>query len=182
MAAGDGLVTMTPTSIVVAGAGSSGSIQADGSVNFATATSVSLNGVFTSSHDNYLVVLSSINNNNNVVARLRTAGTDASGTDYTRQYLLASSTTVSGARATSQTYAFIGVGDPTNFGGDHAHIYGPALAQPTAFRNVNVHGDSGGRLVDNACTHSLSTSYDGLTILPEAGSFAGTVVVFGYEE
>ena len=89
MAAGDGLVTMTPTSIAVAGAGSSASINSDGGVDFTSATSLSLNGVFTSGYDNYLLVIfhewSGASGGVDITCRLRAAGSDASGSNYTYQ-------------------------------------------------------------------------------------------------
>ena len=182
MAAGDGLISMTPTSI--AHAGTSATINADGGVDFSAVTSLSLNGVFTGDYDNYLIVISSTCSASQQVieARLRASGADASGGDYAYQSLFASSTTVSGARATSQTVCRVSVTDDDNNNGDHIHVYGPALAQPTAFRNVNVYGNNGATLLDYASTHSLSTAYDGITFIPASGSVTGTVHVFGYEE
>jgi hypothetical protein len=74
MAAGDGLVIMTPTSI--AHAGTSASINADGGVDFTAVTSLSLNGVFTSAHDNYLIVIRYVaaSGDPRTRLRLRTAG------------------------------------------------------------------------------------------------------------
>lgn len=182
MAAGDGLVTMTPTSVDVTG--TSASINADGGVDFTAVTSLSLNGVFTSDYDNYLLVINHVNSlqQTNITARLRAAGTDASGTDYTRQYIWANGASVTGARSTSQTTLFIGVSSDEQRSGDHVHLYGPYLAQPTASRNLNVVGETGASLFESACTHSLSTSYDGVTLACGAGNITGTVHVFGYEE
>jgi hypothetical protein len=183
MAAGDGLVTMTPTSITHAG--TSASINADGGVDFTAVTSLSLNGVFTSSNDNYLLVISHSGNTSGAVsirARMRASGTDATGTNYTVQNVEAGGSTVSGARDTSQTSAKIGATNDTLRSGDTVHIYGPYLAQATATRSVNVSGNANAYLLDFASTHSLSTSYDGITIFPNSGTLTGNIVVFGYEE
>lgn len=184
MAAGDGLVTMTPTSIVVAGAGSSASIQSDGSVDFSAATSLSLNGVFTSAHDNYVVVIRSVSaaNTVNLNARLRAAGTDASGSNYARQYFSGDGTAIGAARSTSQTSAPFSNTDATNRSGSTTHVYGPALAQPTAWRLVSANGFTSAYIQDEAATHSLSTSYDGITLITSSSSVTGNIVVFGYEE
>lgn len=185
MAAGDGLVTMTPTSIVVAGAGSSASINADGGVDFTSATSLSLNGVFTASHDNYALSIR-ITSGPDATAtflRLRTAGTDASGSNYTFQYLAATSTTISGARSSSQTEGEFGrTYTAVNQNATFLNIYGPYLAKPTAYRSVTAYTFSSAYMNDLAGTHSLSTSYDGLTIYPGSSSISGNIVVFGYEE
>ena len=183
MAAGDGLVSMKPTSI--AHSGTSASINADGGVDFTAVTSLSLNGVFTSEIDNYLIVMQHIGSSAGqdlVSMRLRAAGSDDSGSNYTAQSLYASSTTVAAGRGTV-TSLYVANTDNTHSNGVQFHMYGPALAQPTAARSVSVESTSGAVLNDYANTHSLSTSYDGFTLLVASpDSITGQVHVFGYEE
>ena len=178
MAAGDGLISMTPTSI--AHAGTSATINADGGVDFSAVTSLSLNGVFTGDYDNYLIVFEASATANAIPEiRLRASGTDATAANYTWQWLQANGATVDGLRVTSDTEGLLGyVG--TNPNGVHLHVYGPALAQPTAIRTVNVGSRDGARMLDAVTTHSLSTSYDGITFF--SATFTGNVHVFGYEE
>ena len=175
------MVIMRPTSIVVAGAGSSASIRAAGGVEFASATSLSLNGVFTSDFDDYMIVMSGASSAGDlgIQLRYRASGTDASGSDYTHQRIVAQSTTISGARSSSQTAAIFGFWSPTLKNGDVAYIYGPALAQPTASRNVNVDTSGSATIIDYAATHSLSTAYDGFTMLVGANSITGQLTVYG---
>ena len=182
MAAGDGLVTMTPTSIVVAGAGSSASINSDGGVDFTSATSLSLNGVFATGMDNYRIVMRHLSAADaaSVTFRLRAAGTDASGTDYTHQFIYAASTTVAGNRNTSQTSWRVFYSDDGQRSGHEIHIYGPFLSQATAFRSIGISGYQDAYIEDLAGTHSLATSYDGCTFI--SSGITGNVVVFGYEE
>lgn len=183
MAAGDGLVTMTPTSIVVAGAGSSASINSDGGVDFTSATDLSLNGVFASGFDNYLMVIRwSSTSGGNVAVKLRASGTDATGSNYTYQTLIADgSATPSGARYSSETsWLRLMHTDTAQRVGFNVHFYGPFLAQPTAARSVSVSDYLSAFIRDTAGTHSLSTAYDGVTI--SGGVLTGNVVVFGYEE
>lgn len=183
MAAGDGLVTMTPTSI--AHSGTSATITADGGVDFTTITSLSLNGVFTSSFNNYLIVVSGNGSGDNqfFYGRLRLSGTDASGSNYARQRLFASGVSAGASRLTSQDKVTLGCYDSEQRDLTHIHVYGPALALPTAFRSTGMHGHSGAVLGDTVGTHSLSTAYDGITILPESpDTMTGNIVVLGYEE
>ena len=180
MAAGDGLVSMKPTSI--AHSGTSASINADGGVDFTAVTELNLNGVFTSEIDNYLIVFRAPDNgaNDSVLLRFRASGSDASGSDYVQQRLRADSGTVSGLRDT-QTYFRVGaLYEPA---GSVIHLYGPALTQPTAIRTITAEGVDSARINDHAGTHSLSASYDGISFIwltPTAQS--GNVHVFGYEE
>jgi len=181
MAAGDGLISMTPTSI--AHSGTSATINSDGGVDFSAVTSLSLNGVFTGDYDNYLMVMGGTLASANafVTARLRASGSDASGTNYTRQRIYATGSTAAGSRETSQDSIFVSIWHSNLPNGFHLHLYGPALAQPTAMRSVGVQSDSSAYLIDTANTHSLSTSYDGITMIC-ATAITGTIHVFGYEE
>jgi hypothetical protein len=179
-----GMVIMRPTSIVVAGAGSSASVRAAGGVEFATATSLSLNGVFTAAYDDYMVVVrfSHASTNSNIIYRLRAAGTDATGSNYTYQLLQAASTTITGERSTT-TAGYFADGSNTQRDGFTAYLYGPYLAQPTASRGISASGRSSAQIVDFATTHSLSTAYDGVTIYPQqAGGFSGLVTVYGLSQ
>lgn len=176
-----GMILMRPTSIVVAGTGATASIGVNGSVTFTSATSLSLNGVFTSAYDNYMVVM---RDNSSATTqyfyRLRTAGTDASGANYTYQYIQADGTTVNGARTSSATAGWCGYSSSTQRSGQTVYLYGPNLAQPTAVRSVSVVGADSGRILDNASTHSVSTAYDGITIYPNSPTtFSGLVSVYG---
>lgn len=176
---------MRPTSIVVAGGGSeTASIRADGGVDFATATSLSLNGVFTAGYDNYMIVCRLVGsvNSDALLGRLRASGTDATATDYTRQYLITYSTTNIAARETSQTSFRFGGTASSNRTGTVVYMYGPNLAQPTAARNVAMSGVDGAQMFNDAGTHSLSTSYDGITVLPASGNITGMVTVYGYAQ
>ena len=181
MAAGDGLVIMTPTSIAYSG--TFAGINSDGGVDFTAVTSLSLNGVFTSSFDNYCIVWYGINTvqTRGLRLRLRLSGTDATGTDYTFQNLTASSTTVSGSRTTSADH-YQALSQSTVYQGYNIHSYGPALAQATAFRSVGISTGNTAQIADFAGTHSLATAYDGVTLYPGGDAMTGNVVVFGYEE
>jgi len=175
---------MRPTSIVVAGGGTeTASIRAAGGVEFANATSLSLNGVFTSDYDDYMISVRSIRDasgNINFELRLRASGSDASGANYTHQVIVAEGGSVIAARATSQTKGRFGdLTSSTLFHGHQIFFYGPALAQPTAFRGVSAGTNSSASIYEGAVTHSLTTAYDGFTLLPGSGNITGLVTVYG---
>lgn len=175
-----GMVLMTPTSIASTGTGNSSSIGANGSVTFSSCATLSLNGVFTSEYDNYMVVVRHLASTNTALfARYRTAGTDASAANYTDQSLDADGTGVSAVRSTSQTGARYGVMSSSQRSGDTIFVFGPNLAQPTASRNNNAGAQSDAYIGDRAATHSLSTSYDGITLYTGSGTFSGLVCVYG---
>jgi len=179
--AAPGMVLMKPTSI--AHSGTSATLGANGQVTFTSVESVSLNGVFSADFDNYVVSCRLIADtaNINVFAKLRASGTDAVGANYTWQRLRANSTTVDASRNSGATKANIAEGSVTAASGFNLSIYGPALAQPTAMRSTTIMGRDGARLTDLASTHSLSISYDGVTIAMDAGFsyLTGALQVYG---
>ena len=178
-----GLVVMTPTSIASTGTGNSSSIGANGKVTFSSCVTLSLNGIFTSSYDNYMVVWRAVSNADQTgLGRLRASGTDATGANYTRQYLLANSTSVSADRETSQTDFRAGSVSSNLRTGNTLFLFGPFLSQPTAMRHVSVYASSGGMVVDAASTHSVSTSYDGLTLMFGTNNATGEVTVYGFNQ
>ena len=177
--AAPGMVLMKPTSITHSG--TSATLGANGQVTFSAVTSLSLNGVFTADFDNYVISVRSVlaSGAQGLDMRYRVSGADASGSNYTDQYLIASGTGVTPGRDASQTRLRIGATSDTLRTGHTVYIYGPALAQPTASRSVSADGISNARIYDNANTHSLSTAYDGFTIFPASSSMTGAVQVYG---
>jgi len=170
-----GLVLVTPTSVAYSGGSASLSGAA---VSFSGVSSISLNGCFTSTYDNYLIVTNSKTaaTNQDVKLRFRVAGTDASGaSDYNRRYLLASSTTVQ--TGTSANAEFSCLTADTNSGQANYTINNPFGASPTL---VNLQGSSTTAVSTVAGYHSLSTSYDGFTLFVSAGDITGKLRVYGY--
>ena len=186
--ADSGLVLITPTSIAKTGGSSTATIGTNGSVTFTLCESISLNGVFSSTYDNYMVVArsdSGSGGSQNVIFRLRLSGTDASGANYTWQWLQADGTTVNGVRTSSATNARVGLyAENTKVSGSAFYLFGPFLSQATAMRSKTAGGYLNAYLIDYVATHSLTTSYDGFTMTSEtAGStFGGRISVYGLRQ
>ncbi len=179
----NGLVVMTPTSIAYSG--NSASINADGSVDFSTVSSLSLNGVFTSSYDNYMVTIRSIGNSALVQfqGRLRASGTDnTTASSYTFQLLAADGTSVSGSRGSNDFMNGFVMSSNTQSSGETHFFYGPYLAQPTAIRQVTGNGYLSGLVYDHAWTHNQSVSYDGFTLYHASLTLTGLLTVFGFNQ
>ena len=177
----NGLVVMTPSSIAYSG--TSASINADGSVDFSAVTSLSLNGVFTSDYDNYMIVLSGTDSlDDSHYFRLRDAGVnDSTANSYVRQYLQATGTSIVGGRITSDSGAFSPSSNTPPYGYT-VYIFGPYLAQPTGTRSTTV-SRSSVIITDWACVHSVSDSFDGVTIYPGSpATMSGLLTVFGFNQ
>jgi hypothetical protein len=185
MALTNGLVVMTPTSTAKTGTGSTATINSNGSVTFASCATLSLNGVFTSSYDNYMLNIrwSQATNVSFIYSRLRASGTDSTATtDYNHQYISAVGTAISGGRLTGDGFWTVAYSSTTYRNGMSMFLFGPKLSSPTAFRSVAVDSLGGGNIYDVAGTHELSTSYDGITLYPSQNSISGLVTVFGFNQ
>jgi hypothetical protein len=178
------MMLIKPSSVDITGAGSSATINESGSVTFSACATLSLNGVFSSTYDNYVIDIRHKGSTLQALyARMRASATDnTTANSYVRQRIFATSTTVSGERATSNL-AFTGAASATQQDGLTLYVYGPYLAQPTAARSVTVYGEDSARIFDCAWTHNQSTSYDGFTLgMNVSGTFTGLIKVYGLRQ
>ena len=183
-AAAAGLRMVVPTSISV-GSGT-GSVDATGNVTFSGASSVSVNGCFTSVYDNYLVLVSFTGTGSsvNMSIRLRASGTDATGAStYNFQYIDGSNTSITGARD-SGTYHLIGTSSSTAsmLQSIRINLYDAFKASPTAIQAESQSNISSGYLRFAGGSHTVSTSYDGFTVYPGSGNLTGIIRVYGYKD
>ena len=182
MANKNGLILLTPSSVNKTGTGSTATINTNGSVTFSTCATLSLNGVFTSTYDNYMIVCryvaSSVTSGD---MRLRYAGTDSTATtDYNYQQLFALGTSIQAARSTSSGIWEVGSSYAAQRSGYIVNLYGPYLSQPTAYRTCAVGDNTNANTSDMAGTHELSSSYDGFTLsLNPTVTMTGLVAVYG---
>ena len=177
-----GMVLLTPTSITHAG--TSASVGANGQVTFTAVTSLSLNGVFTADFDNYVVSWTGFDSGgvaSNFSMKLRASGTDLSGTGYTYQRLLVNSTSVTSLRVTSNDKWLLSSYGTSSPAGISVQLYGPALAQATAFRSVAASTANTIQIFEAAGTNSSASGYDGFSVLVDSGSsdMTGALQVYG---
>lgn len=176
----NGIVLIKPTSVAKTGGSSTATINAGGSVTFGLCSTLSLNGVFSSLYDNYIIDARYVGSTFQALTlRMRGNESDNStASSYVAQQIVGSSTTISSQRVTGAS-AFVSAAVDTQRSGSHAVLYGPHLSQPTAGRFVNVSGDVGGVIVDWAFTHNQSTAYDGFSLFAASGTFSGLIKVYG---
>jgi hypothetical protein len=177
-----GLVPIVPTSVAV-GSGT-GSASATGQVTFSLASSVSLNGVFSATYQNYMVVMniSARSTTNYIRLRWRVGGVDNTTADYDYQYLRAITTTVGANEGLNQTAAdFItsSTNETTTSVATMSNVF-----QNTAeayFQNQsNVGVPNGPGYLEFLCGGiNASTSFDGVTFFATAGTFSGLIMVYG---
>lgn len=173
-----GMVLLTPTSIAYTG--TSASIGANGSVEFTAVTDLELRGVFSADYDNYMIAIrTSSSGNINVQGRLLDNTTPASGLNYTYQTLEVNGSSVQGFRSANNGQWNVHDTYNTQRSGSTIYLYGPKLAQPTAYRYVSAEDFSSALINDRAGTHSLSTAYDGFMFICPVNNMTGLVSVYG---
>jgi hypothetical protein len=176
----NGLVLVKPSSVVVTG---TATITTNGSVDF-SCTSLLLNGVFSSTYDNYMMVISG-----HTASQGGFEGTFSSGgvpetvAKMRNAYLVSSST---GALPSIQSGPLVQVYIAANWGtktaGSVSHIYAPYLAKNTMVMSSDVSSYSGGDVpryleVSNL-TENHPVQYDGLK-LDSLATCSGRVAIYG---
>ena len=174
---GAGMDLITPTSVAGSGVTLSG-----GQVTFTAATAITVNGVFTATYDNYMIVsrLKSASNDQ-LQGRFVLSGT-AAATNYQSQYVESySTTTVSTAYGVS-TYMSIGQVGASFNNLLTATVSGPALASDTALISQCAYMQSAGALrgYQGWGVHTTATAYDGFFMKTNADqALTGTLRIYG---
>lgn len=177
---GIALIGIKPTSV----AGTGVTVSNNGSVTFTNATTVSLNGVFTGTYDNYRIVWNSStrSSNNTMYFRLRQAGTDISTTTYAFNKGYDTGTARVVQQNTAQNMAALdiaaGIGQTSD---GYTDIFGPAnggYTTGTGLCFVWVGGVP--YTITTGFYNSTATGSDGISFFPSAGTWSGTIRVYGY--
>jgi len=176
-----GLVPVVPTSVAV-GSGTA-SVGATGLITFTTVgTSLSVNGCFSATYLNYLVVHNSSNSaDSTLTAKLRASGSDTSTQYYYNVGTYYSNgATIDYLQGNNQTTCVI-----TDTGaaerGMTMNIFNPFAAKITLINSQL------GQMVSTRQQPSFSygtqnstTSFDGFTLFPSSGTMTGTMSIYGY--
>lgn len=180
-----GLVQIVPTSVSV-GSGS-GSVDANGNVTFSSASSISINGCFSSSYANYrmMIKLSAASADATINFRIRKAGTDTTTGYYMGGYrvtFLAGGTLVG-----LNNQATWNLGDMDTSNANIAQSYSIDIFNPNESRLTNFNAIGWGQETSGNTywfsyggSNTDTTAIDGFTIYPSAGNIGGIIRVYGY--
>jgi hypothetical protein len=181
--AGGGLVAVAPTSI----ANSGGSASTTGFTTTFTGVSViSINDVFLATYENYrvLINLTGISASMNIFGRLRVGGTDASGSNYQRNWIYVNNGSAAGVRYASQSsweMANVAINQEVMMSID---LFRPFTVSKTfAHQTVGPMVEAGGavwRFGPAGLEHDGATSYPGFSLITSTGNITGTITVYGY--
>ena len=179
-ASASGLVPVVPTSVAV-GSGSGSFDATTGTVTFSGASSVSLNGVFTGTYANYVIVNTVVCATGGVYGtfRVRAAGTDVSTSTYKYGQSFVNATAagfeVGSASATNMQITTLG----TTSGQIIIYINSPFLAVETGLF-ANAQGNTTFTAAFGLQTGS--TSFDGFTFGSASSTITGKLTVFGIKQ
>ena len=111
--------------------------------------------------------------------RLRSSGTDATGSNYAWALGSNSYTTSGTFDGNTETSWIVGNtgGAAANFNMD---ICNPNLAERTNFLGQSL--QSPAVWIGTGGTHTLDTAYTGFTIFPASGTLSGSLSVYGYNK
>jgi hypothetical protein len=170
-----GLAAVAPTSI----ANSGGSASTTGNTTtFSGVSSVSLNGVFSSTYENYRVVLTHVVSTGtpNLLMRYRLSGADRTDSLYTTDQSFSG-----GANRTDNQTQHLFLDTSTEYQSAQLDVIGPNLARFTSATGLGLRSVS--RIaVFFGGVYRNAIAVDGLTIYPGSGTLTGSICVYGYRK
>ena len=177
---GFGLVLIKPSPVV------NGTDNGKGTVSFSAQSSVSLNDVFSSTYENYKVVIAlSSSTGTYARVRLRVSGSDASGSNYDWGFAMTTNLgsafqlAASSASAWNVTRPSSGNESMSTFEITNPFLTKQTILSGTTSYNdgatVGIAGSIGGR-------HTLTTSYTGVSVVADSGTITGTVSIYGFNK
>jgi hypothetical protein len=178
----DGLVSATPgMKLIVPTSATNGTVGASGAVTFTSVSSVSLDGVFSSTYDNYKIV-AFVKGSADAAGkfRFRTSGSDNTTSNYWwggyyQGY--GSTTTINPETGGGAVNAATISGVSSLAGGFAADVFSPYLTDYTLVSAPSA--DSYNR--QYSIQFRATTSFDGFTFYPGSGTITGTIRVYGYK-
>jgi hypothetical protein len=175
----DGVTSAIQTQINTAG----GLVKITDST-FSAVSSVSVNNCFSSTYDNYRILLdlSAATGTNALPSfRLRVSGSDSATSYSQRRFLTNGTTGLNNTDPDGTTQWGLGYVSSGNVENQSCSIevYKPFLTRPTTSQ-INVYQGQGDYAGFAYGFHSASTSYTGFSLLISTGNITGTVRVYGY--
>jgi hypothetical protein len=180
--AAPGMKLLTPTSIAV-GSGS-GSVGSTGTVTFTSASSVSLNGVFSATYNRYYVAFDGIGSTTQqeLAFRFLDNTTPYTTGNHKTQQLYAASTSVSAVRSTTATSWPIGAVISTDRQFSQLTVINPFETLKPSGVSQYLEAIAGNIiLISYGLSADTTTSFNGFQIFPASGTITGKLSVYGYK-
>ena len=150
--------------------------------SFSAVASQSINDVFTSTYDNYLVIFYSKGSTNlSTQFRMRASGSDDSGSVYDNARVYNVTSTATAVDDQNQTNAILGSTStlPNQFA--TLNLMNPNVALETAINiEVSNWSASAQRAHHQTTLVQTATQYDGFSIIASTGNITGSISIYGY--
>ena len=155
--------------------------------SFSGVASQSINDVFSSSYDNYRILLDVTGSTSpmSLSMRLRVAGADNTTSNYYYQYIQGNSTSVTGARAAASTSWILDGGLNTDRFSYVLDLANPNLALTKSMIELGAQKYNAAASITTffaSYGFGAATSFTGFTVFPSTGNITGTVSVYGYNK
>ena len=151
----------------------------------AAVSSQSLNDVFSTTYDNYKLVIKLTSTlDSRLDFRMRVSGADNSTSNYYKQSNISKDVAVAGAESLAQD-KFIGYGINTSITPIVLDVFSPFIAEATAFLGWNHKVETLASTHENNFSsgiHNVATSFTGISLIAASGTITGTVSVYGYNK
>ena len=154
------------------------------SSTFSAASTVSVNGCFTATYENYRIVyqLATATGTVNLQIRMRAASSDDTSANYAMQYVDGSGSGSAGmARTLTATAGVIGGAGTTGSWGA-IEVLRPQIAAATYMTSLVGVSVASPSVTIYSLGHNVSTAYDGFTIYPASSTITGSLAVYGYRK
>ena len=178
-----GLTLLTPGSIT--NTGGTASVGANGTVTFSGVSSQSINDVFSTTYDNYKLVIKLVSSvETRLDFRMRVSGADNTTSNYYKESNIAKDTGVAGAESLAQD-KFIGYGTNTTITPILFEVFSPFIAEATGFLGWNHKVETLATVHENNFSsgiHNVASSFTGISLIAASGTITGTVSVYGYNK
>lgn len=174
----DGVTSALQTQINTAG----GLVKITDST-FSASSAVNINNCFTSSYDNYRLILTFVGTNSsiNFQSRLRVSGSDNTTSNYGLVYWDATTAFAGPSRSTAQTsWTHFSASDTGDYQYVVADILRPNLASRTMYAAHGFASIGGGFIRMGSGYFDATTVFDGISVYPAAGTISGTIRIYGY--
>ena len=182
---GFGLVLIKPSTVV------GGTDNGKGTVSFSAASSISLNDVFSSTYDNYRIImnLTTSSTNTSIAWRARVSGADNSSSNYMWNKLLWNSNSTPGTATNGSggltTWAYFGEAGQTSAMSLIEMEINGMFASTRAKSISSTSTDDGATGITQirwGAGMNVTTSYTSISLIPVSGTITGSVSVYGYNK
>jgi hypothetical protein len=169
--------------VALNGAVTGGGMDLVNTTTFSAVSSVSVNSCFTSTYDNYRIIITctaATTADFGTTLRLRVSGTDNSSSNYAWSGVYATSgATGTEGGGTGQSSFKTGAGYNTGLI-TVVDVLNPFASNYTSYLELGVRPNEAG-IRTHGGSFNATTSFDGFTFAPASGTVTGTVRVYGYK-